>query len=157
MRGSIIKYILVVSLLLNFSLLGAAAYTHYRQPPSGPARSAPECGARGNHLFEELSLKPEQVKVFQKKADEFHAGLNRKRQDVDELRSALFYYMAADTPDNRAIEATIARINGKQEEMQKMVVAHMLEFKSMLNKDQQKKFLSMIQGAMAQRREAGCP
>ncbi len=165
MRGGIIRYILVVSLLLNFSLLGAAAYTHYRQPAyrpvsalsSGPARSAPECSVRGNHLFHELSLEPEQVKVFQKKADEFHAGLSGKRQEVDQLRNALFQHMAADVPDNRAIEATIARINDKQEEMQKMVVAHMLEFKSMLNKDQQKKFLSMIQGAMTQHREAGCP
>jgi RNA polymerase sigma factor (sigma-70 family) len=60
-------------------------------------------------------------------------------------------------PDNKAIEATITYINDIQEDMQRMVVSHMLEFKSMLDKDQQKKFLDMIDGAMTQGREAMCP
>ncbi len=65
--------------------------------------------------------------------------------------------MRADNPDQKAIEATIAQINKTQEEMQKTVVAHMLEFKSMLDKDQQQKFLNMIEGAMGQRGEMQCP
>ncbi len=59
--------------------------------------------------------------------------------------------MRADNPDQKAIEATIAQINKAQEEMQKTVVAHMLEFKSMLDKEQQKRFLDLIETAMADR------
>jgi len=33
----------------------------------------------------------------------------------------------------------------------------MIEFKSMLDRDQQKKFLDLVEGAMAQRREMQCP
>ena len=58
---------------------------------------------------------------------------------------------------NDPVRATIAEINGVQEEMQKMVVAHMLEFKSMLDKDQQKKFFDLIQGAMTRRQGMQCP
>ncbi len=65
--------------------------------------------------------------------------------------------MRADNPDSQAIEATIIQINSTQEDMQSMVVAHMLEFKSLLDKDQQKRFLDLIEGAMAKRKEALCP
>ena len=175
MRDNILKYVLIISLVLNFSFLGAAGYTHYKQTryrvaapftgvPGSPAPFGPSMPGRTPMgyavpacLFEELALKPEQLRLFQQKAGTFHAALDQKRQDVDRLRTALFGLMRADKPDQKAIEATIAQINKVQEEMQKTVVAHMLEFKSMLDKNQQKKFLDMVEGAMAQRGQAVCP
>jgi Spy/CpxP family protein refolding chaperone len=164
MKDNILKYILIISLLMNVSLLGAAAYTHYKQVRY--YRTAPFLGPSGTPgplapfgpgmLFEELSLKPEQVKFFQQKAQLFHGSLVKKREEVDRLRVSLLVLMRADNPDGKVIEATIARINKEQEEMQKIVVSHMLEFKSMLNKDQQKKFMDMIEGAMGERKEAMC-
>jgi Spy/CpxP family protein refolding chaperone len=164
MKDSILKYILIISLLLNVSLLGTAAYTHFRQTRFGPPPFAGSGGPPGQSapfgpqmFFGDLSLKPEQVKLFQQKAMAFHGSLNKKRQEVDRLRVSLIGLMRADHPDDKAIEATIGRINKEQEEMQRTVVSHMLEFKSMLDKDQQKKFLDMIDGAMTQRKEAVCP
>lgn len=165
MKGNIFKYILVVSVLLNISLLGTAGYTYYKQSygvsPGGPAgtatQSTQQCDIDAKHFFYQLSLKPEQVKLFQEKAAMFHQTVNVKRREVDRLRGSLVALMRTDEPDNRDIEGTISRINSLQQEMQKMVVAHMLEFKSMLDKDQQKKFLDLIQGAMVQRSETVCP
>jgi len=173
MRDNILKYILVISLILNFSFLGAAGYTHYKQthyrppfamtpggpPPFGPGMPArtPAGYAVPACLFEELALKPEQFKLLQQKAGAFHAALDQKRQEVDRLRGELFGLMRQDNPDQKAIDATIARINRTQEEMQKTAVVHMLEFKSLLDREQQKKFLDMVEGAMAERGEAICP
>jgi Spy/CpxP family protein refolding chaperone len=164
MKDNLLKYILIISLLLNFSLLGAAVYTHYRQtrfgpPPlagliGGPVRPGP---FGPGMFFEELSLKPEQINLFQQKAAVFHSALTKERREVDRLRTSLITLMRADKPDHKAIETTITRINKIQEDMQKTVVSHMLEFKSMLNKDQQKKFLNMIQDAMGQGRQTVCP
>ena len=164
MKNNILKYILIVSLLLNVSLLGAVAYTHYKQtrfspppfaglkgPPGQPAPFGP------GMFFEELSLKPEQVKLFQQKAQLFHSGLEKKREEVDQLRVSLVALIRADNPDNKAIEAIITQINQKQEEMQRIIVSHMIEFKSMLDKDQQNKFMGMIEDAMGEHREAVCP
>jgi len=109
------------------------------------------------HLFEALSLKPEQRKIFEQKAPLFHDAIDKKRQKVDRLRGSLFDLMGADHPDKKAIEATIVEINGVQEDMQKMVVAHILEFNSMLDKDQQKKFFDLIQGAMTKMQKIQCP
>jgi len=161
MRDNILKYILIVSLVLNFSFLGAAGYTHYKQTRYRPAPfgyGVPAHGpAGGTHLFEELALKPEQFEAFHEKALPFHAAIAKKKQEVDRLRTSLFDLMRADKPDRKAIGATITEINRAQEEMQKTVVAHMLEFKSMLDRDQQQKFLNMIEGAMGQHREMQCP
>ena len=165
MKNNRLKYILVLSLLLNFSLLGAAGYTYYQQSRYRPAPFG--YGAPGRvpvgsssiqpHLFEALSLKPEQRKLFEQKAPLFHEALDKKRERVDRLRRSLFDLMRADHPDSKAIEGTIAEINGVQEDMQKMIVAHMLEFKSMLDRDQQKKFFDLIQGAMTGGRKSSAP
>jgi len=165
MRDNLLKYILVLSLLLNFSLLGAAGYTYYQRnwhPPApfgygSPGRVPLGSSSFQPHLFEALSLKPEQRKLFEKKAPLFHEALEKKREEVDRLRRSLFDLMGANHPDSKAIEATIAEINGVQKDMQKLVVAHMLQFKSMLDKDQQKKFFDLIQGAMTRRQEIQCP
>jgi Spy/CpxP family protein refolding chaperone len=155
-RNNFLKYILILSLLLNVSLLGAAGYTHYQQSRSHLAAPI-SCDHHSNYLFQELSLKPEQIKLFQEKAESFHGALNRKRQAVNQLRESLFGLMGADNPDHKAIEAAITRINSNQHDMQMMVVAHMLEFKAMLDKDQQKKFLSLIKDTMSKRKETLCP
>jgi Spy/CpxP family protein refolding chaperone len=165
MKDNLLRYILVLSLLLNFSLLGAAGYTYYQQrryrtSPSGytpPGRGPGGSSPIHPHLFEALSLKPEQRKLFEQKAPLFHEALDKKGEKIVRLRRSLFDLMGADYPDTKAIEKTVAEINRVQEDMQKMVVAHMLQFKSMLDKDQQKKFFDLIQGAMKERQEVQCP
>lgn len=165
MKNNLVRYVLVLSLLLNFSFLGAAGYTYYqrnRHPPApfgyGPPGRVPAgCPSTQPHLFEALSLKPEQRKLFEKKAPLFHEALEKKGKEVDRLRRSLFELMGADHPDSQAIQATIAEINGVQEDMQKLIVAHMLEFKSMLDKDQQQKFFDLIQRAMTRMQEIQCP
>jgi Spy/CpxP family protein refolding chaperone len=165
MKNNILRYVLVLSLVLNFSLLGAAGYSYYQQNRYRPlpfGYGAPGRVPAGNtsiqpYLFEALSLEPEQRRLFEQKAPLFHQALDKKREEVDRLRRSLFELMGADHPDSEAIEATIAEINGVQEDMQKLVVAHMLQFKSILDKNQQKKFFDLVQGAMTKMQKIQCP
>ena len=157
MKDKVLKFILVISLILNISVLVSAGYTHYKQSRYRPLPVGYELQKGGSHLFEELALKPEQLKAFQEKALPFHTAMTKKMQEVDRLRASLLGLMRADDPDRKAIEATIAQINRSQADMQKMVVAHMLQLKAMLCKEQQKKFLDMIEAAVANRREMQCP
>jgi Spy/CpxP family protein refolding chaperone len=165
MKNSLLKYALVLSLLLNFSFLGAAGYTYYqktrfRTSPfdhGAPAQVPAGCSSNQPYLFEALSLKPEQRKRVEQKAQLFHEDLDQKGARISRLRESLIELMRADHPDNDAIDATIAEINGVQQDMQKMIVAHMLEIKSLLDRDQEKKFFDLIRGAMAMRPEIRCP
>jgi hypothetical protein len=52
-------------------------------------------------------------------------------------------------PVKKAIDALIKEISGKQEEMQRMIAGHMLEIKSSLDADQQRKFFDLIERTMA--------
>ena len=165
MKDNLLKYILVLSLLLNVSLLGAAGYTYYRQNRNqtspfgyGPSGHVPMTSTSiHSYLFEALSLKPEQRELFEKKARLFHEALGQKGAKVERLRDSLIELMRADRTDRKAIETDINEINGVQQEMQKMTVAHMLDFKSTLDRDQQKKFFDLIQGAVGMRHEINCP
>lgn len=164
MNKHALKYVLIISLLLNFSFLGAAGYTHYQQTrhPTGPLGhdfrgQTPPGSTAQTHIFETLALKPDQLRIFHEKAGLFHETLDKKQMRVAALRISLLDLMRADNPDRNAIQAAITEISVAQREMQESVVAHMLEFKSMLDKDQAKKFLSLIQGAMLEKGRVQCP
>lgn len=163
MKNHLFKYVLLVSLLLNFSLLGSAGYTHFQTrhttAPVGHSLQGriPSGSATQAHIFEALSLKPDQLKLLQDKAALFHEALDKEQARVAQLRISLLNLMRADNPDHNAIQAAIADISGVQQQMQERVVSHMIEFKSMLDKDQQKKFLDLIQGAMAEKDGMQCP
>jgi Spy/CpxP family protein refolding chaperone len=161
MKNNMLKLVLVFSLLLNLSMLASAGYTHYKQSryevrPSGPGAQTLGEHVPG-HLFHELSLKPEQLKTMQEKAMGFHADLNRKGQEIDHKRVALVALIGAEKPDSKAIDAAVAEINRLQLDVQKTAVAHMLEFKGMLDKEQQKRFLGLIEGAMTTKTGLQCP
>ncbi len=53
MKNNLLKYILILSLLLNFSLLGAAGYTYYHVHHQSrfPLTAPVNCGIQDNHLF----------------------------------------------------------------------------------------------------------
>ncbi|HMK65505.1 MAG TPA: periplasmic heavy metal sensor, partial [Thermodesulfobacteriota bacterium] len=102
MRNNFITYLLVLSVLLNISFLGAAIYTRYKLP-SVP-ESLPDCGPHGSHLFERLTLSPDQTKTLHQKASSFRGTLDQKRQEVFKMRAALFSLLRADQPDHQGIE-----------------------------------------------------
>jgi hypothetical protein len=94
---------------------------------------------------------------MQDKAFAFHADLDRKKQDIDEKRISLVTLLRADSPDSKAIDVTISEINRLQGDVQKTAVTHMLEFKGMLDKYQQKRFLDLIAGTMNKQGGLQCP
>jgi len=155
MRSSILKFILIVSLSLNLSVIGAAGYFYYKQSgywisPFGKKME------KNRFLFEELSLRPEQLKEMKSRAIFFRSEIDRRRGEISQKRKDLITLMRSDTPDVNAINAVISGINGTQEEMQRMIAVHILEEKALLDKSQQKKFLDLIENAMTQGRQMGC-
>lgn len=100
-------------------------------------------------LFEELSLRPEQLKTMKERAIDFRAEIDRRRKEIAEKRLTMLNLMRADIPDKKAIDAAISDISRMQEDLQRVVAIHILEEKAALDKDQQKKFLDLIENAMA--------
>jgi Spy/CpxP family protein refolding chaperone len=156
MRISFLKIALAVSLAFNISVLGAAGYFYFAKSNSWVSPLGVRT-QKGKFLFEELPLRPDQMKRMRERAMSCRAEIDRKRQEIDAKRNHLFTLMRADTPDRHAIKATLSEISGMRAEMEGMVTARILEVKASLEKDQQKKFLELIENAVAKGRQPGCP
>jgi Spy/CpxP family protein refolding chaperone len=156
MRSSILKFILLVSLALNISVIGTAGYFHYKQSGywTTPFGNKIE---KDRFLFEELSLRPEQLKEMKSRAMQFRSEIDRRRHEITQKRRELISLIRMDAPDINAIDMVISKINIMQGEMQKKIAVHILEEKALLDKSQQEKFLNLIENAMTQGGQIGCP
>jgi Spy/CpxP family protein refolding chaperone len=155
MKISLLKFALAASLILNLTVFATAGYHYYQQSrywvsPFGRVME------KDRFLFEELSLKPEQMAAMKKEAMLFRTDIDKSRQEVDAKRKELVVLMRYRKPDKKAIDAAIKEISGKQEEMQRMITDHVLEIKSSLDANQQQKFLDLIEQAMKSGRQVGC-
>jgi Spy/CpxP family protein refolding chaperone len=155
-NSGILKFALVASLALNVTFLATAGYFTYRQKaywtsPFGAVMK------RHQFLFEQLSLTPGQLKVLKEQTVPFRAEIDRRRQEIVGKRMELVSLLRAERPDKRAIGAAISEISSMQEEMQRRITAHMLEVKASLDRENQRKFLDLIESSMAGGVQAVCP
>jgi Spy/CpxP family protein refolding chaperone len=111
---------------------------------------------RDRFIFEDLSLKPEQLSAMKNKAMRFHGEIDRRRLEIEGKRKELITLLRVDNADQRAVDAVIRDISSSQERMQKMVVVHMLEIKSSLDEGQQRRFFDLIEGTMNKSGSAAC-
>ena len=156
MKNSLIKFVLAASVILNLTVLATAGYHYYQKThiwvsPFGKVME------KNKFLFEELSLKPDQMAAMKKEAMLFRAEIDRRRQEIDTKRKELVALMRDQKADKKALDAVIKEISGKQEEMQRMIVGHMLEIKSSLDAVQQQKFLDLIERNMVGSGQMTCP
>ena len=147
MRNSILRFALAASLILNISILATAGYMYYSQSnywvsPFGAKMK------KDRFLFEELSLRPEQLKRMKETAIDVRTEIDRRRKEIAGKQMVMLNLMRADIPGKKAIDTVISDISEKQEEMQRVVAMHILEEKSTLDKDQQRKFFDLIENAM---------
>jgi Spy/CpxP family protein refolding chaperone len=156
MKNSFFKFALAASLILNLTVFATAGYHYYQQTHSwvSPFGKVME---KDKFIFEELSLKPDQLAAMKSKAMPFRAEIDRRRQEIDAKRKELVALLRFQNPDKKIIDATIKEISGKQEEMQRMIAGHMLEIKSSLDDGQQRKFFDLIERNMAGNGQMLCP
>ncbi len=155
-NNNVLKFALIASLVLNVTVLATAGYRAYQHP-------APWVSPMGvvmkphQFLFEELSLKPAQLKTLKEQTIPFRAVIDRRRQEIVAERKKLFMLMRSDEPDRKAVDAAISRISRMQEDMQRRITSHMLEVKATLDQENQRKFIELIESKMSVGVQAGCP
>lgn len=156
MRSAKLKFILIVSLLLNFSLLAAAGFQYFRQSGYWASPFGIKI-KKERFIFEELPLRPDQAKAMRGKAVPFRAEIDKKRLEIARKKKELLTVMRADNPNEKAIDDITAEISSMQEDMQRLITAHILEEKALLDKKQQEKFLDLLEKTMTEGGQAECP
>jgi Spy/CpxP family protein refolding chaperone len=156
MKNSTLKFILIISLILNISFLGAAGYQYFKQSVYWTSPLGYKI-QKGHFLFEALSLRPDQMHAMREGAKHFRTIADMKRQEIAAKRKELIEVLRQDNPDRKAIAAIVSEISGMQQQLQGMIAMHILDMKAGLDKDQRKKFLDLIEDAMLEGRQMGCP
>lgn len=154
MRISVVKVALVISLIFNLSVVAAAGFVYLQKNSSWVSPFGIKL-QKDRFLFEELSLRPEQVKAMRDKALPFRAVLEQKRKEISIHKVELLNLMRKEPLDRQALNNKLAEISKLQSEVEARVVEHILMVKSILEKEQQQKFIDLLQKAMLSGR-AGC-
>ena len=159
MKNSTLKFLLLISLILNISFLGTAGFQYYRHDRQSTYWTSPfEYKIKEGHfLFEQLSLRLDQLKSMRESSMNIRTTIDKKREEILAKRKNLLALMRQDNTDRNAVTAVVSEISGLQEEMQRMIAMHMLNMKAELDKEQQKEFLNLIENTMTQGRQPVCP
>ena len=156
MRNNTLRYMLLASVILNLTILGTVVYRYYQKTAYWTSPFG-HLIKKDRFLFEELSLQPAQSKAMRTRAIPFRAEIDRQRAEIAKQQKGLVTLLRQEPPEMATINAQVARISTIQEAMQRKVVTHLLEEKSLLDKDKQGKFFDLIENAMSQGGQTGCP
>src|SRR3990172_10820286 len=148
MNRKALKFILILSLALNISVLAAAGYVYYRHSSGYWVTPFGTVMKRNYFFFEELSLRPEQAAVMKERGTVFRAEIDGRRKEILEKRKELFALMRAEKADTADIESTIAGISRMQEDMQRRGGGPIFENKAMLDDDQRQGFMDLLEKSM---------
>ena len=96
MKSSLLKFTLAASLILNLTVFVTAGYHYYQQSRTwvSPFGKVME---KDKFIFEELSLKPDQLAAMKNKAMTFRAEIDRRRMEIEARRKELVTLMRDQT------------------------------------------------------------
>ena len=132
MQRSRLAYLLILSLLVNLGVLGAAVF-HWR---SG--------AAEGVDVARHLDLDADQQRRWDQLERPFVAELDAGWREVARHRERLIREMFGDAPDATRIEAERARIAELQAVQQKRVLAQFMREREILTAQQREKLVQLL-------------
>ncbi len=150
MKSSFLRFVFIISIIFNISIIATAGYIVYKHRLSGSRLS--EMSKRERFIFEKISLRPDQIKALNEKSAAFSAEIEKKRDEIMRERKALLSLLRDDSAGKEAIDGEISRISNVQEDIQRAAAAHILEEKSLLDRDQQKQFFDLLERSISERR-----
>ena len=140
--------ILVLSLAINASVLGTMGYHYYRDASLAKGAPCPLSPAH-QHLYQDLGLSTLQLAQMEPIARKFHERLADLGAAMKGKNSRLVELLGQKDVDPVQVEGLRREMAGIQDEIQKEVIAHILESKQILDSKQQERFLALMRQSMA--------
>ena len=148
MRGKLFVFILFLSLAINASILGTMGFRYYRE--ASLAKEAPcPLSPSHQHLYQDLGLSTPQLAQMEPLAQKFHERLGKLEKGMKGKNERLVELLGRREVDPVQVEGLRKEIAGMQDEIQKEVIAHILESKKILNAQQQIRFFALMSQGMA--------
>ena len=148
MKGKSLLFVLVLSLALNASVLGTMGYHYYRDASLAKDAPCPLSPAH-QHLYQQLGLSTPQLAQMEPVAEKFHERIGQLETAMKGKNEHLVELLGQREVDLGQVEGLRREIAGIQDEIQKEVIAHILETKRILDQKQQKQFFVLMSQSMA--------
>jgi Spy/CpxP family protein refolding chaperone len=143
MKKNLIILFLVLLTIVNVAALATIAY--HRFQPKGyflPEGRPPDM--HKNFIQQELGLNEKQAKEFEAHFERFRMETEPIHDSLEVKRIQLMEEISADEPDKDKLNRLAEEMGSLQAELQKKMIVHLLEGKSLLTPEQQKKFFSLF-------------
>jgi len=148
MKGKSLIFVLILSLAINASILGTMGYRYYREASSAKDAPCPLSPAH-QHLYQQLGLSTPQLAEMEPLAQKFHERLGKLGIAMKGENERLVELLGQKVVDPVQVEGLRKEIAGIQDEIQREVIAHILESKKILDAKQQKQFFALMSQSMA--------
>ena len=146
MRPKWLIPILILSLAINAGVLVSMGY-HYYVNASTPSSAPCPMSPGDSHLYQSLGLSNLQLSKMEPLAQEFHERLAELGTHMEEKKETLTDLLQKDS-DPVKIENLRKEMAEIQDEIQKEVIAHIIESKKILDSKQQQRFFDLMRQSM---------
>ncbi len=142
MSSKALKLALMVSMILNLSILSAAGYFYYRDVMCAPSGTAEK---RHAAFAKKLGLSSEQREKMRQEEDRFSSATEAARAGLMSKRKALLDVLKEEKPDRAAIDAILLDVVSLQGRIEAQAIEHILNEKAVLDKGQQARFMELLE------------
>ena len=149
MKNRWIEMILVLSLAMNAAVLAVVGYNYYsnRSQPITTVGHLPE---RDHHFYEVLRLTPAQLAKINPMAATFHERLKHFHSEMEKKKDAMISLLKGEDVAPTRIESLRMEMAAIQDNIQKTVIAHVLDVKEILKSSQREQFFDLLRRSMIQ-------
>jgi len=142
MKKNLVILLLILLTIVNVAALATIAYHRFH-----PKKHFPSMGRPGRHMDfikQELDLNEEQVQELESQDKKFREETKPIHDSLKAKRKELMDEITAQEPDVEKIDKLIEDIGILEVELTKKTTMHLIEKKSLLTPEQQKKFFSLF-------------
>ena len=147
MNRKALIFVLALSLAINASILGTMGYQYYQKKYLAPSAPCPLSPAH-QHLYQNLGLSVSQLAQMEPLARKFHERLAELSSALKGKNTLLIDLLRQEEVDPARIESLRKEMAAIQDEIQKEVIAHILDSKQILDPQQQQRFFDLIGQSM---------
>ncbi len=143
MRIKTLLIILILSLAVNASVLATVGYRYYRNFGFAAPANCP-LNKDDRHIFQSLGLSDNQLAKISPLSKSFHARLDELGSSMQAKRNQFVELLGQDEIDHSRVESSRKEMAAIQSDIQKEVVAHLIQVKEILTPEQQKRFFALL-------------
>jgi Spy/CpxP family protein refolding chaperone len=145
MKKNLVILFLVLLTIVNIAALATIAYHRFHpQRPFHPMGRPEIPETPEGFIKQELDLTEEQAEEFKAHFERFRMEMEPIHNSLEVKRAELMGEISADEPNKDKLDKLAEEIGTLQDTLQRKMISHLLEGKSLLTPEQQRKFFSLF-------------